>query len=419
MRPINAWLPPTIGLLAAACVTILASARSSHLTWPRLLIASAFLILVASLTAAVATFLTYAVVPPQPDPGKTIRRTSATAACLAPLIIFLQLHSMWAPIVAAFLVWTLLPAHVDPKPQWKKFAGALAAAVLLQIGAAAWLGEESIISALTIGAAVAPILWRIRQERILRGPFQPRLTAAVALLLTILGLTYYLPGSGNSSGGAYATNPSAGKKPNAASRGLTFGGKYRGIILAPEDERHTILVVPLALMSRNPFLLHKDPIGIPFYGVYWFFQSPDKAPNEDAFRVKGSPDNVFFHSADNSVLRMEAHQNLGRLIDVKTCSRIDLAVRNADAPDSTDIFVGSLNLELVLVNTTLIGRPSQSLGRLPITSKPPSPETLSFKIPPVPAIQQFDELTIRFPRGGYRATRSAKVAIDRFYLIPR
>jgi hypothetical protein len=46
-------------------------------------------------------------------------------------------------------------------------------------------------------------------------------------------------------------------------------------------------------------------------------------------------------------------------------------------------------------------------------------ETLSFKIPPNPTIQQFDELTVRFHRAPYRATKSAKLAIERFFLVPR
>ena len=110
---------------------------------------------------------------------------------------------------------------------------------------------------------------------------------------------------------------------------------------------------------------------------------------------------------------MEAHQNLGRLIDLKACSRIDVVVRNAD------IFVGSLALELVLVNTTEADHPWQWIGQAPITSKPGQQETLSFKLPTSAAIQQFDELTIRFSGARYRATRSAKIAIERFFLVPR
>jgi hypothetical protein len=235
---------------------------------------------------------------------------------------------------------------------------------------------------------------------------------ALATLFATLALTHYLPISSGSAGQRiYAKSPSDGRKSSTVSAGFSVGGKYRGVILSPEEQQHVVLIPPIPMMGRDPFRLHKDPIGIPFFGVYWFFQAPDTAPNEDAYRVKGNPDDITFHSADMAPLKMEAHQSLGRLIDMSACSGIDIAIRNAD------IFFGSLAMELVLVNTTLAGRPSQSLGTVAISDQ--KRETLSFKIPQASRIQQFDELTIRFPRAKYRATRSAKIAIDRFYLIPR
>jgi hypothetical protein len=353
-------------------------------------------------------FLTYAALTPALDPGPVILRTSAIAAGLAPLVILLQQRSLWATLAAAFIVWTLSPTQVTAKPQWEKFGVSFLAAVLLQLGIASALGEESRLSALALGIATAPILWRIRQERDLRGP-GPKWTLAIALLLAIFSLTAYLPMQFGGSAEA-AGDRGAASKTNPPSPGVSVGGKYRGVVLIPEEEEHTILVPPIPFMGRDPFRSHKDPIGIPFYGVYWFFQFPDKGPNEDAYRAKGTPDKVTFRSADRMPLKMEAHQNLGRLIDVSSCSRIDVAIRNDDA------FTGSLALELILVNTTLAGRPQQTLGGAAVNEQ--KVQTLSFKIPPSPMIQQFDELTIRFPRANYRATRSAKVAIERFFLIP-
>jgi len=419
MRPLNNWLPPAIGLLAAASIAILTTAPPAQpYTWPLLLAAAVFVTLLAPITCAFAMFLTYVALP-KTGIALIIRRTSATAACFPPLIVFLQQRSIWAPFVAAFLVWTILPAHVAPKVQWKKFVGALAASVLLQIGIVADLGEESLLSALAVGLAAAPFLWRIRQERTLRGPFKPAVTIAIAALLAILGLTHYLPfSSGSASEGSYAKSPGSGKKVNGASPGFSVGGKYRGVILLPEEEQHTLLVPPLPMMGRDPFVHHKNPIGIPFYGVYWFFQYPDKGPNEDAYRVKGTPDKVTFRSADNTPLTMEAHQNLGRLIDVSACSGIDIAIRNAETDiRKDDIFSGSLSMELILVNTQEEGHFYQRLGRIPVSEQ--KFQTLSFKIPPASAIQQFDELTIRFPRTSSRVTRSAKIAIERFFLVPR
>lgn len=411
MRSLNTWLPQTIGLLAAAIVAILATAPPGHpYHWPELLAKSVFVIIPTLLTCSVAMFFTYAALSPHPDPGAVIRQTSVVAAGFAPLVIFLQQRSLWAMFAVIFIVWTLSPAQVAAKPQWIKFAGSLAAAVLLQLGITSALADESRLAALALGIASAPILWRIRQERDLRGPFGPKPTLAIAMLLAIFSLTAYLPMQFGGSAEA-AGDRDRGAKPNPAPPGVSAGGKYRGVILIPQEEEHTILVPPIPFMGRDPFLLHKDPLGIPFYGVYWFFQFPDKGPNDDAYRVKGSPDTTTFRSADRMPLKMEAHQNLGRLIDLSACSRIDVAIRNADP------FPGSLAMELILVNTTLAGRPSQTLGQAAVDDR--KVQTLSFRIPPAPMISQFDELTIRFPRANYRATRSARIAIDRFFLVPR
>jgi hypothetical protein len=241
---------------------------------------------------------------------------------------------------------------------------------------------------------------------------------SIALLLMTFALTRYLPVHFGFAVSALGdTSGAEAKKKGAPVPGFSVGGKYRGVVLIPEEEEHVILVPPLPMMGRNPFLVHKDPIGIPFYGVYWFFQAPDREPNDDAYRVKGTPDHLAFRSADRTPLKMEAHQNLGRLIDIDSCSRIDVTVRNADP------YPGSITLELILENTSLGRFHWQSLGALPIVSRAdadnPMLETLSFKIPAYPRIQQFDELTIRFQRASYRATKSAKLAIDRFFLVPR
>jgi hypothetical protein len=368
MRPITTWLPPTAGLLATAIVAILATAPPGRpYTWPRLIVASVFIVLETSLTCATTMFLAYVALPPKPNIGPIIRRMSAIAACFGPLVILLQHRSLLAPFVVAFIVWTISPTQVAPKPAWKKFAGAFVASALVQIGIAAELGKESLISALTLGLAAAPIVWRIRQERSIRGPFKPRSTVSIALLLAIVGLTHYLPIRLGSATPAYA---------QPAPPGPTRGGKYRGVILIPEVEQQITLVVPLPMMSRDPFRAHKDPIGIPFYGVYWFFQSPDQAPANDAYKTKGTPDDVSFHSADLSPLKMEAHQNLGRLIDVSACGGIDVAIRNADS------YAGLIAMEVLIADTTQMAHPSQSLGRAAIKSRPPAKETLSFKMPP-------------------------------------
>jgi hypothetical protein len=116
---------------------------------------------------------------------------------------------------------------------------------------------------------------------------------------------------------------------------------------------------------------------------------------------------------------MEAHQNLGKLIDLACCREIRIEIQNADR------YPGTVSMELVLENSREGQKGQVSLGSAPVTSTPSGPtgepmkETLTFPIPSRTPIRQFDELTIRFPRMKNRIARSAKIAIQRFVLIPR
>jgi hypothetical protein len=176
-------------------------------------------------------------------------------------------------------------------------------------------------------------------------------------------------------------------------------------------------------MASSLFKSNRDnPLSIPFYGVYWYLKAPDRRPPPDVYTVHGDAASMTFRSTDGAPLSMEAHQNLGKLIDLKCCDRIEVTVDNADH------YFGTVSLELILVNTTLPGNPCQPLGRRLVTSMPRSTavdgkpfiaERLSFDLPATPAIRQFDELTIRFHLESLRADRGARIGIERFTLVPR
>jgi len=119
---------------------------------------------------------------------------------------------------------------------------------------------------------------------------------------------------------------------------------------------------------------------------------------------------------------MEAHQNFATLIDIDSCSRIQIAIRNADP------YQGTVSLELILINTTLPGKPSQSLGEAMVQSARPrqgygeravTSEVLNFDVPSTSSLRRFDEVTIVFKMEAGRAESGAKVGIDRFVLVPR
>jgi hypothetical protein len=118
---------------------------------------------------------------------------------------------------------------------------------------------------------------------------------------------------------------------------------------------------------------------------------------------------------------MEAHHKLDQAISLGCCSKIQLGIRNGDR------YPGTVGLELVLINSELPGSPWQSLGIAPVASVPdlkqdpiPAvPETLDFMIPPGATLESFNELKIVFLRERARVDKSAKVAIERFVLVPR
>jgi hypothetical protein len=197
-----------------------------------------------------------------------------------------------------------------------------------------------------------------------------------------------------------------------------------GILLWPEERRHTQLIAPSPLsFKRHLFGNDKDiRLVIPFDGVYWFYKAPDTRPPATSREAHGSPEMVSIRSTDRRPLRMEAHQHLGTLINLNCCSRIEIAIRNADR------YRESVSLELVLTDSASSDKRSQSLGRVMVKStrkwkfyddRPPAAETLSFVVPASSEIHRFDEITVVFRLDADRADAGAKIGIDHFTLLPR
>jgi hypothetical protein len=168
---------------------------------------------------------------------------------------------------------------------------------------------------------------------------------------------------------------------------------------------------------------HATPLSIPFFGVYWIFKAPAVRPPENSLQARGSPSEHTFRSTDHRPLIMVAKQNFGVSIYLKCCREIQMAINNADT------YRWTVSIELILVDSTLPGKPSQSLGMSPVKSAPPwtiygdrppaQPEVLSFAIPPNATIRSFDEVTVRYQLDAPRMDTAAKVAIERFVLVPR
>jgi hypothetical protein len=206
---------------------------------------------------------------------------------------------------------------------------------------------------------------------------------------------------------------------------LVADESVRGVILRPKIEDHVTIAPPLptrSVFDGKPNERRVDPASIPFYGAYWLFRASDKTLPVDAVESRGDPASTSFQTTDFTPMSMEARQNFGSLIELSCCRAIELVISNGDRRP------GTVGVELILTNTRLPGKPHQSLGICPVNStlrwfpgdnRPPVTEVLSFRLPTQAAIQRFDEATVRFEMRFPRERWSAKIAIEKFRLIPR
>jgi len=307
----------------------------------------------------------------------------------------------------------------------KGFASALVASFLIQTAVLAGYSNHQGVAVLLWVAAGVVIFQSVKAAGGgMRRRTKRRLRDALATLLLVSGLLRFLvvQFSSGRSGEHHEPAPAKSAPKTAAadeSASVDNSGDHTGVILLPEHQQHTTLVPPLPSMPSDLFdARHRNPISIPFYGAYWFFKPPDAEPPRDSFVTHGTPAEMTFYAPDSRPLIMEAVQDLGKLIDLACCREIRIEIRNADR------YPGTVAMELVLVNTREGLKGSVSLGSAPVTSAPGEPgaplrETLTFPIPTRAQIRQFDKLRIYFPRQRPRINRSAKIAIDRFVLIPR
>lgn len=197
---------------------------------------------------------------------------------------------------------------------------------------------------------------------------------------------------------------------------------FPGVILWPELKPVPTLIAPLPPTGKGwSTPANLQPMSIPFSGEYWMFRWPFARPPQNSFFQRGNPAALSFSTTDHRPMQMEAHHKLEQTVDLRCCSRIQLVVRNADR------YPGTVSVELVLLNSELPNARSQSLGRAMVASVPdiskdpvtPVSETLDFAMPAEPALEAFDEFKIVFIRDRRRMDKSAKIAIDRFILVPR
>jgi hypothetical protein len=196
------------------------------------------------------------------------------------------------------------------------------------------------------------------------------------------------------------------------------GPVFPGVKLYPEVEPHTRLVAPPLRTTTGFGPARSDPLSIPFDGVYWFWRGPSDRPPTNSIIMHGSPSARFFRSTDGDGMSMEARQNLGFMVDPKRYGAIEILIENADP------FPNTVSILLKIRDTTVPGKPLLSLGMEGVSTPAaatgaPATQMLRFRIPSAIAIGSFDELTVSYYLKGARSDRSARIAIERFRLVPR
>jgi hypothetical protein len=419
--------------------------------------------------AAIITLVLYRFSEPEEPDGlfRAALRASRAAVWFAPSVILFTAYSPAAFFAAGLLVisatrllayeWrSAHPAGPDPAPAelfgriqfpqphfLRTAAPAMIASVSAQGAFAAVLLHKPLLAGMgfAMGLALATVMISsLRPPHPRRPQSLPRavlgvlLTLVLAIGLTVGGVQLYGGGDGFGFGSGPGDTASAPQAPAKANRAggdtdlprftpteIGGGGGFAGVILWPEIKPYATLIAPMPQRADGLGTVDVRPMSIPFSGEYWMYRWPYVRPPRNSFFQHGSPAKLSFRTTDRRAMQMEARHRLEQLVALDCCSRIQLAILNADA------FPGTITLELVLIDNELSGAPWVSLGRQPVASVPdvrkdpipPVAETLSFAVPTTARIDAFDEFRILFVRERRRGDRSAKVAIDRFILVPR
>ena len=458
----------TTGLLIAQTSPFL---PWSHLPLAHLILQSTVLtavawIATAAMTMALYVFSDYVLVPDWT--GAELRgavlRTAATAVWFVPAIVLASVFHPGALAAALVLVhnitrllyaqWRLTrPNREQPLAAADSFfkAGAAGSPVLIRE-----LGSRLLVS-LCLQASVVAVLFR--EYSLARGLFYASTAMLTILVMTVsdyrpetgssiwrstggLVLSLLLAGGltvgslaprarGNGSGGGketagYPADPAKQTpgvpRPIYSPTGENFpADSVPGVILWPEIKPVPTLIAPVpAGHGRAPRTTPQQPMSIPFSGEYWIYRWPYARPPHNSFVKRGNPAALSFRTTDHRPLQMEAHHRLDQPISLRCCSEIQVAIRNADSQP------GSISLEVVLMNTEVRPVLRQSLGKsavMPVGDQAASgvgmPQTVQFTVPANSALEEFNEFQVIFLRDLRRMNKSAKIAIERFVLVPR
>jgi hypothetical protein len=314
----------------------------------------------------------------------------------------------------------------DSKPLVRTLLPALGAAVLMQAVVVAAVAENYVIAAGIGGGCCAVLVWMTDSKTLRTGVQRESnrrvaVTMGLAFLFTAVVLLPYLKRPVGGLG--FTLLPKVAAAPRAAgSEHPRNSSGFTGIILLPLTKPEKKIVAPVSNEAPNAGYKLAKPMVIPFDGVYWYFKAPDTRPQVTAHLVKGSSMKAKISSTDAYPLLMDAHQELGVPINLRCCSRIEIAVQNADRR------TGAIYLELWLRDKTMPGMMGRYVGTAVIPSSESggssdksgslTDETLEYALPPGMRMGKFDEITVGVRTDPMRAREGAQIGIRKFVLYP-
>lgn len=434
MRPLPGGLTTALLVLASLLVTVVCAVAEPVLQVFRMqrfgnMLAASVLYALPVWMWTAAIMLAYANLSGHPARPRTMRRVFSVAGngfrflplivvCSAGLPFFLA--AMLALIVNAtdvLVSFTVGDIRWKPRRDWLL---SMAVAFTLQTACVMYFMHEKFLASLATAAGSAAMLSLVLLVGLASTDTGTNYRKAVSSAGVALALAFYLTLTGFGAGYEGGTDPRGNAPPpapvEAAERELPqegtpamLGGDLYGVILWPEVKKQTKVVAPLPVWFGASQGTLAAPLTIPFSGEYWMYRLPYRKPPRNSYRRRGSPAKLFFHTTTGDPLMMEAKQKLDMPVALACCVRIRMAIHNADPHPA------SVLLELVLADSA--SRQEMSLGRSMVGIA--AEQEIEFAIPSAPALRQFDEIQVVFDRDRVNHSRSARIAIDRFVLVPK
>jgi hypothetical protein len=292
---------------------------------------------------------------------------------------------------------------------------------LFQLGVAALLIDKPYLAAAF--GAVSVMTWTavgissgLLQRRRPVTAVRSTLTIGATLILTTLLLGAQIraaAGKGQSTNvvDIAQSNPLQAEKKMKVTRVFTDSAKtvpegVPGVILRPDTKAGKGVAIAAASprWRLEPGVM--KPVSFPFTGEYRLFPTSLAGAPSDSLRVSGTPLDARYKTFTGQPVETEAYQKLEPPFDFTNCGALLVALSSDEAVP------GMVKVQL------LIGGKWMDIGS--DLFGPAAVDRLSFQVPlNVPRRLLVSAIRLEFHRDPASVNRTAKVAIDRFELLPR